>query len=286
MTPWRDRSGSFSLLKMAVFVLLCLPGLILVYRWGLNDLGPRRWNELILETGLWAVRFLLLSLAITPFRQLTQNTFFIQIRRMIGLASLFYGLAHFLFYIIDLNGDWLKIISEIFRRVYLLIGFIGLLGLILLGITSPDSVLQSLGGRLWRRLHYLIYPTTLLALIHFFMQSKLDLFQPNLMMGIFFWMMSYRYCWRMRRAISFRQTIYLLLFAVIFTMAFEAGWYHVSTHILWDKVFLGNFRMHLLSRPAWWVMIIGAAFLSICWSLRMVNLVLPSLTTFVNRGKL
>src|SRR6267154_4466556 len=192
MYPWQDYSGRLSPLKLAVFVALFLPGLWTAIAFGMGWLQPRPFTEAIHQVGLWMLRFLFIALAITPLRQILQWPRLILVRRMIGVAAFAYGLAHINLYLADLKFDLAKAATEIALRFYLAIGFTALLGLAALAATSTDAMVRRLGGFRWSRLHQIVYALGILATLHYFMQSKLEVYEPTVMAGLFAWMMFYR----------------------------------------------------------------------------------------------
>ncbi len=211
-------------------------------------------------TGDWAVRFLLLSLAVTPFRRLLHWPRLVLTRRRIGLAALAYALGHFGLYVFDQQFVVSKIASEIVLRVYLAIGFAALIGLIALGSTSTDAAVKRMGGRNWSRLHKLAYLIAGLGLLHFAMQSKLDVTEPTLMWGLFLWAMGWRALQsRGERAVSPVWLTGLALAAGLATALSEATWYGLATGVHADRVLLANFSVRLGLRPCWWVMLFGLA---------------------------
>ena len=192
MYPWHDYSGRVSPLKLAVFVALFLPGVWTAFAFGMGWLQPRPFTEAIHEVGLWMLRFLFVALAITPLRQIVQWPRLILVRRMVGVAAFAYGLAHISLFIADLKFDFAKAATEIAVRIYLTIGFVALLGLAALAATSTDAMVRRLGAQRWQRLHRLTYVIALLAVVHYCMQSKLDLWEPTIIAGIYAWLMGYR----------------------------------------------------------------------------------------------
>ena len=190
--PWLDRSGRFSPFKTAVFVALFAPA-----AWTLGELlsgalGTRPVMEVVRAMGLWTIRLLFVSLAITPLRRALDWPRLIQVRRMVGVAAFAYLVAHFLGYVVDQRLDLAKVASEIALRFYLTLGFGGLMILAALAATSTDAMLRRLGGRDWRRLHRWVYVAGTIASVHFFMQSKFDVGQPLWMAGLYVWMMAWR----------------------------------------------------------------------------------------------
>ena len=111
--PWLERSGRLSWLKLVVFVLLFTPGLWIAVALQAGWLGPKPVTEAIHGTGEWAVRFLLISLAVTPLRRVARLNRLILVRRMLGLAALAYALIHFVLYIVSLNFHLAQVAREI-----------------------------------------------------------------------------------------------------------------------------------------------------------------------------
>src|SRR4029077_320290 len=136
--PWLDRSGQLSLFKLAVFLSLFTPSAWTLFSYEHGILGPRPLIEAIHQTGLWAFRFLMISLAITPLRGALRWSRLILIRRMVGVAAFGYAALHFVLYILDQAFDWRLGASEIAFRFYLTLGFLALMWLSVLAATSTD----------------------------------------------------------------------------------------------------------------------------------------------------
>lgn len=211
-------------------------------------------------TGDWAIRFLLLSLMITPFRRIWHWPRLVLTRRRIGLAVLAYAALHLTLYALDLNFDLGKLASEIALRVYLAIGFVALLGLVALGATSWDGAVKRMGAQNWSRLHKGAYLIAGLATLHFFMQSKLDVSEPTLMWGLFLWAMGWRWLQtRGERAVSLVWLVGLAVAAGLATALSEALWYGLATGVDPARVLKANFTVVLGLRPCWQVLIFGLA---------------------------
>lgn len=211
-------------------------------------------------TGDWAIRFLLLSLMITPFRKLLHWPRLVLTRRRIGLAALAYAAGHFLLYALDQEFVIPKIATEIALRVYLAIGFVGLLGLVALGATSWDGAVKRMGAENWNRLHKLAYLIAGLAVLHFFMQTKLDVAEPTLMWGLFLWTMGWRWLNRSGdRAVSLPWLLGLAVAVALGTALSEALWYGLATGVDPVRVLRANFTIVLGLRPCWQVLIFGLA---------------------------
>jgi sulfoxide reductase heme-binding subunit YedZ len=257
MAPWYDRAGRLSLLKLFVFIGLFLPAAWLAGLALTHDLGARPLNTAIHFAGLWMVRFLLITLAITPARKLFRWAPLILVRRMLGVAAFAYGLLHLGLYVVDQNWDLIRVVSEIWLRIYLTIGFVALFGLMLLAITSTDGWVRRLGGKRWQALHRIVYPVSVLALIHFFMQSKLNVSDAALMSGFFLWLMGYRLWDRFGEIGNIPSLLGLAGLSAVATALTEAGWYAVATHAPALKVVEANLGFAAGIRPAWWVLIVA-----------------------------
>ncbi len=266
MTPWTDRSGKFSPLKATVLAGACLPALLLAWAavdgslapaGSLGPLGARPITEAIHETGDWAIRFLMMSLAVTPLRRIANWPKLIVVRRMLGVTALFYALAHLTLYTIDLKLDLLRVVTEIALRFYLTIGFVALLGLIALGSTSTDAAIKRL-GRNWSRLHKIVYVIGVLAAFHFFIQSKADVYEPTLMAGFFLLLMFYRLAhWRGFSLTSPLVLAGIAVLAALGTAAIEYAWYAIATGVPPGRVLAANLQFSFSIRPAWWVLATG-----------------------------
>jgi sulfoxide reductase heme-binding subunit YedZ len=189
---WRDRRGRLSVLRLATLALLATPLALAAYSFLTTGLGARPLNDLIHRTGYWALLFLLLSLAVTPFRRIARFGPLVDVRRMIGVGAFAYAAVHLTLFIADQRFDLAKVATEIAMRTYLTIGFTALLGLTALAITSTDGMVRRLGGPRWQTLHRLVYGIALLALIHFFQQTKADVWVPTFVASLFAWLMGYR----------------------------------------------------------------------------------------------
>lgn len=155
-----------------------------VYRTGNDALGADPVAEIEHRLGLWALRLLMATLAITPLRQLTGQSVLIRFRRMLGLYTFFYACVHFSAYLVlDLRGYWTQIFEEIAKRPYITVGFTAWLLLLPLAVTSTTGWIRRL-GRNWARLHKLIYAAGVLAVLHFWWLVKSDIREPALYAAI------------------------------------------------------------------------------------------------------
>ncbi len=163
--------------KPVIFTLCLLPMVILLLRafevrgFGL---GANPIEELLHQLGRWGLKFLLLSLTITPLRRWTGWNWLIRFRRMLGLFAFFYIVLHFLTYaILDQGLDIAAITEDIVKRPYITLGMAGLLLLIPLALTSTKGMMRRLGKR-WQKLHRLVYVSAIVGMWHFYWQVKLD----------------------------------------------------------------------------------------------------------------
>lgn len=257
--PWTDRAGRLSPLKLTVFAALFVPALLLAYDAATNNLGSKPTTEAIHEAGDWAIRILLVSLAVTPLRRIADWPRLILVRRMIGLGALAYAVLHLGLYAFEQDWKWWTIGREIVVRIYLLIGFVALLGLVALGATSTDAAIRRL-GRAWNRLHRLAYPIAALGILHFFMQSKIDVSEATLMAGLFVLLMGYRLA--QARGLPLASPLVLAAVAVgsaLATALIEVLWYAAATGVPWQRILAANLQFAFRISPAWWVLATGIA---------------------------
>lgn len=235
-------------LRLATLVALCLPAVNLAWRWYTGDLDPRPVTQATHATGDWAVTFLLISLALTPARSIFNWMPLIHIRRRVGVAAALYAVAHLLIYVLDQKWNLIVVATEIAKRFYLTIGFVALLALVALAITSTNGWQKRL-KRNWKRLHWLVYPAVALALVHFFIQSKVKIGEAAFAAGLFAWLM----LWRVL-PVGLR-TRFLGLFllaagATLITVVFETTWYGLVNKIDPMRVLAANLDPELVPRPA------------------------------------
>jgi len=167
--------------KPTLFVLCSLPfvGLVLgAFNVANFELGTNPIEHIQDTLGQWGLRFLVITLAVTPLRDWFNAPVLIQLRRMLGLFAFFYVLTHFLTWLIlDQGLYWDGVLADIAKRPFITIGFAALLMLIPLAITSTNGMMRRLGKR-WKTLHRLVYPITLLGVWHFWWQVKADIREP------------------------------------------------------------------------------------------------------------
>jgi sulfoxide reductase heme-binding subunit YedZ len=173
------------LLKPAVFVVALIPLVMLVWNALHDGLGANPVEAITFETGEWGLRFLLITLSVTPLRRISGWSVLVRLRRMLGLFAFFYICLHFLTYLtLDAFFDLDYILEDITDRTYITLGFSSFLLLIALAATSTDAMVRRLGGRRWRLLHKLAYAAALGGVLHFLWLVKVDLREPLIYLGI------------------------------------------------------------------------------------------------------
>lgn len=186
-------------LKTGAHALALLPVLLMVRATLIDALGADPVAELTHRTGDWALRLLLLSLAMTPLRRWLDQSWPIRFRRLLGLYAFFYASLHLSVYVVlDLNGYWAQILEDIVKRPFITVGFLGWLLLIPLAITSTKGWIRRLGRR-WGQLHRLVYGVGLLAVLHYFWLVKADLREPLAYAAVLAILLGARIYWRWRQ---------------------------------------------------------------------------------------
>lgn len=257
IAPWRDRSGRLSPLKTVVLVLLPLPALFPAVQWAIGTLPGHPSQTLLLVSGYWSDRLLVLTLAVTPFSALFALPRLVLVRRMLGLAAGAYALAHLGVYALQQGFAWGFIAVQTVSHPVLTIGLVSILGMAALAFTSTDGWVRRL-GRAWKQLHLLVHPATVLALLHTFMEAPTSVDRAATFSGLYLWLLGWRLlpgAWR-RRPFAL---LLLALAAAVLTTGLEAGWYAIATGIPAGRVFAANFSLIAGLRPAHWVGLAGLA---------------------------
>jgi sulfoxide reductase heme-binding subunit YedZ len=255
IVPWRDRHGRFLPLKAVILAAGFIPGLVLAFWWASGRLGGRPVTEVIHGTGDWAIRYILIALAITPAARILNWPRLLLVRRTVGLTALAYVLAHLTLYAVDVNLRLGFVVSEIIHRFYLTIGFVTLLGLAALGITSTHGWMRRIGPW-WKRLHSGLYVLAVLALLHYFIQSKANVSEPVFFSGLFVWLM----LWRTVPMAWQRSVVAHLTLTVLATCAaagIEFAWYAIATGINPWRILAASETLRFGLRPAHYVALTG-----------------------------
>lgn len=257
MPLFRERSGKFSPEKTVALLATLAPVLWLGALALENQLGGRPVTEAIHFTGLWAVRFLLLSLAVTPLRRIFHWPKLVLARRTLGLAAFFYAAFHLALFAVD-QGSVVTAAREIALRAYLTVGAVVVAVLLVLAATSFDGAIRRLGAHRWNALHATVYAAAPLAVLHFLIQSKLEVSEAVLMGGLLIFLMAYRIAHRLAGNVGLGLLAGLVALTAILTGAGEMGWYAVATRVNPQRVFWANFDVALRISPALWVLMLGA----------------------------
>jgi sulfoxide reductase heme-binding subunit YedZ len=166
-------------LKLAIFPACLVPLAGVFWKAATANLGANPIEAITHSTGDWTLILLLVTLAITPLRKLTDQLWLIGLRRMIGLFAFFYGCLHFLTFIwLDQGFDVHSMAKDVYKRPFITLGFTAFVLLIPLAVTSTRKMIQRLGGPHWQWLHRLIYVSATAAIVHFTWAMKKDIHRP------------------------------------------------------------------------------------------------------------
>jgi sulfoxide reductase heme-binding subunit YedZ len=180
-------------LKAGVFAACLVPLGILAANALTRNLGANPIDEITDQTGIWTLRLLLISLAVTPLRRLTGWNRLIQVRRMLGLFAFFYASLHFLTYLwLDQFFAVEDIIADVMDRPFITVGFASFVLLIPLAVTSTTAMIRRLGGKWWQRLHRLVYAIAIGGIVHYLWLVKADLRDPAIYGGLLALLLCYR----------------------------------------------------------------------------------------------
>jgi methionine sulfoxide reductase heme-binding subunit len=172
--------SNWRIAKILVFIVCLLPFAFLVRDTVSDSLGPDPIETLHFRTGDWTLRFLLITLGLTPLKLLFNLKFPLRFRRMLGLYAFFYASLHFcVYFVLDLSLSWAAILDEVPKSPYVLVGLAAYILLIPLAATSTRNMVKRLGKN-WKKLHRLVYAAACLGVIHFFWLVKADLSEPSI----------------------------------------------------------------------------------------------------------
>ena len=186
-------SQSFKKIKPLIFLGIFFPSLFWSYQFIDGSLGVNPIEKFMDNTGEMALRLIVLTLFISSLSEFKKFRFLIEVRRMIGLFAFFYVSCHFLTYIaLDHFFDMSFIIKDIIKRPFITFGFISFIFLIPLVITSPKKMLKKLGFKVWKKIHYLIYPAAILSSVHFYMLVRANKIEPAIYIFLILVLLLYR----------------------------------------------------------------------------------------------
>ena len=191
---------NFNRSKPVLFILILFPSLLWAYQFVIGDLGVNPIEKLMDKLGLMALRLIIITLMITTLSNIKPLKSIVVLRRMIGLFAFYYVSLHFSTYIVlDHFLDIQFIIQDIIKRPFITFGFISFLFLIPLASTSTNNMIKRLGFKLWKKIHYLIYPVAILASMHFYVLVRADKTEPVIYMGIIILLLLHRIFKRLTR---------------------------------------------------------------------------------------
>jgi methionine sulfoxide reductase heme-binding subunit len=183
------------ILKPLVFVACLGPTIWLIYL-GLTDgLGANPFDKIIKFTGDWTLRFLLITLTITPLRRITGLSSLIRFRRMIGLFAFFQAFTHVSTYVVDKEFFWNEILKDITKRPFIVFGMLALTMMVPLALTSTRKWIARLGGSRWQAVHRLIYLSGIAGVIHYYFNEKSDIRDRALYIALLAVLLGFR-AWR------------------------------------------------------------------------------------------
>ena len=184
---------SFKKIKPLIFLGIFFPSIFWSYQFINGSLGVNPIEKFMDNMGEMALRLIVLTLFISSLSDFKKFRFLIDVRRMIGLFAFFYVSCHFLTYIaLDHFFDMNFIIKDIIKRPFITFGFISFVFLIPLVITSPQKMLKKLGFKVWKKIHYLIYPAAILSSVHFYMLVRANKIEPAIYIFLILVLLLYR----------------------------------------------------------------------------------------------
>ena len=184
---------SFKKIKPVIFLGIFFPSIFWSYQFINGSLGVNPIEKFMDNMGEMALRLIVLTLFISSLSEFKKFRFLIDVRRMIGLFAFFYVSCHFLTYIaLDHFFDMNFIIKDIIKRPFITFGFISFVFLIPLVITSPKKMLKKLGFKVWKKIHYLIYPAAILSSVHFYMLVRANKIEPAIYIFLILVLLLYR----------------------------------------------------------------------------------------------
>jgi len=186
--------------KPILFIAALIPLAFLIYRGLINDLGANPIETINRYTGDWVLRFLLITLAVTPLRRLTGWNGLLRYRRMLGLFAFFYACVHFLSWAwLDQYFVLADIVQDVAKRPYITVGFASFLMLIPLALTSTNAMIRRLGAKRWQQLHRLVYLIGIGGVVHFLWLVKSDIREPLVYGAVLALLLGFRlWDWRRR----------------------------------------------------------------------------------------
>jgi sulfoxide reductase heme-binding subunit YedZ len=193
-------------IKIPIFLLCLVPVLLLLWKYFHQDLGANPIEFITHATGDWTLRFLAITLAISPLRRLLGLPELIRFRRLLGLFAFFYGCLHFATYLwLDKFFDFHEIAKDVWKRPFITAGFLGFISMAPLALTSTAGWIRRMGGRRWQLLHRLIYLSAIAGVVHYYWLVKSDVRKPVLYGAIVFLLLAERAVAALRKPAASRR---------------------------------------------------------------------------------
>ena len=184
-------------IRAALFCLCISPAAYHLWGWFNDALGANPVEAITRGSGEWALRFLLLTLLVTPLRKLSGLHWLIRLRRMLGLFTFAYATTHLLTYLwLDQFFAWQAIVDDIVDRPFITVGFAAFVLLIPLALTSTQSAMKRMGGRAWQSLHRSIYPISIMVMLHYWWMVRADFLEASMYVLILAVLLGLRVWWR------------------------------------------------------------------------------------------
>ena len=194
----------FKLLKLSIFPAALVPAVLLARALYSGNLGVNPAETLQLETGIWTLRFLIITLGVTPLRRLTGWHRVIQLRRMLGLFAFFYGVLHVSTYLVlDHYFSLEGMVADVAKRPFITAGFVAFVSMIPLALTSTKGWIRRLGRR-WQALHRLIYVAAAAGVVHYLWKVKVITGSPVYYAGLVAALLLFRLLWSLKKYVKVR----------------------------------------------------------------------------------
>ena len=254
--PWTNRHGRLDGLRLVTFVAVLAPATWIVAELLTATMAAEPVERALHRAGDWALYILLATMAVTPLKRLLGWARLATVRRMLGVSVFAFAAAHLLLYAMDQAWDLAHVAREILSRFYLTIGLVVLVGFAVLAATSFDGAIRRL-KRNWKRLHAMVYPLAALGLVHFFLQTRLDVSEPVLLSGLLVGLLLHRVTALMRMPAA----VGILGVAVVSGVAaagIEYTWFATMTGVPAERVVVSNLDFGFGLRPMWQVMLVLA----------------------------
>jgi methionine sulfoxide reductase heme-binding subunit len=254
--PWQERNRQFSWLKALTLALMFVPALWLVDQVANERFGPVPLGGMTYWSGLEALAFLMVALAVTPAMTIFGWHRLLAVRRMIGVTALAYTFAHIVIYFALRFWNFASIAHEMLTRISLILALIATIGMIALGATSLDAAVRRMGARGWQRLHNAIYVIAGLAVVHYLLSPDIYA-EQYLMSGIYVWLVGWRVLNRYGLGTNAGALALLAVASSLFTAALEVAWIWAYQNYEPSEIVSIYFTFALGIPPMWIILGLG-----------------------------